>query len=168
MKKFLLSTLSVALGSLALTGAALAHHGDANRYNDDTSTVTGTVVELQMINPHAIVVFDVMENGKAVRWQAELGGPQQLARNFGWTRTTIKKGDKLTITGRRAKSGAPYLNLTERANILMTDSAKEVYRTANYGQAAGAPEAPAAPATPAAPAAPATGGAAAPAGRTGY
>ena len=139
MKKFGLSLVGIMVGSLALTGAVLAHHGDADRYNEEVVTVTGTIVELQMINPHAIVVFDVERDGKKVRWQAELGGPQQLQRQFGWTRSTMKPGEKITLTGRQAKSGAPYLNLTERANIVMTDSGKEIFRTANYGQPAGAP-----------------------------
>jgi hypothetical protein len=144
MKKIWLSVVAVASGVLALSGAALAHHGDADRYNEEVVVVTGTIVELQMINPHAIVVFDVEQDGKKTRWQAELGGPQQLQRQFGWTRSTMKAGEKITLTGRQAKSGAPYLNLTERANIVMTDSGKEIFRTANYGQPAGAP-APAAP-----------------------
>jgi hypothetical protein len=140
MKKSLLSALCVAVGSLILTGAAWAHHGDADRYNEESVTVTGTVVQVQFVNPHALIVFDVAEGGKNQRWQAELGGPQQLARQFGWTNRTLKVGDKITLTGRRAKSGAPYMNLTERANIVLADSGKELYRTQNYGQA---PEAPA-------------------------
>ena len=35
--------------------------------------VTGTVVELKMVNPHAHIIFDAEEGGKTVRWQAELG-----------------------------------------------------------------------------------------------
>ena len=110
-------------------GGAAAHHGDADRYNQDVVTVTGTVVEVQMVNPHARIILDVEEGGKTVRWQAELGGPQQLIKQFGWTPATIKKGMKLTMIGRRLKSGAPYLNLTERANIVVADTGKEIYRT---------------------------------------
>jgi hypothetical protein len=96
-------------------------------------TVTGTVAEVQMVNPHARIILDVEEGGKTVVWQAELGGPQQLIKQFGWTPATIKKGMKLTMIGRRLKSGAPYLNLTERANIVVADSGKEIYRTENFG-----------------------------------
>ena len=119
-----------------IAAPARAHHGDADRYNEQVVTVTGTIVELLMTNPHAHIVFDVTEGGKTVRWQAELGGPQQLTRQFGWTPSTIKKGMKVTLTGRRLKSGAPYLNLTERANVVLTDTGKEIYRTENYGQPA--------------------------------
>lgn len=132
MKNRFLSVLGVAVASLVLTGAAWAHHGDADRYNEEVMTVTGTVVQVQFVNPHALIVFDVTEDSKNTRWQAELGGPQQLARQFGWTNRTLKAGDKITMTGRRAKSGAPYLNLSERSNIVLADSGKEIYRTQNY------------------------------------
>ena len=128
----------VCLGVLLSSGVARAHHGDAGRYIEDVMTITGTVVELQMTNPHAHIVFDAPDpnaNNKVVRWQAELGGPQQLIRNFGWTPSTVKPGTKIQFTGRRLKSGAPYLNLTERANIVLPDTGKEIWRTANYGEA---------------------------------
>ena len=125
------------LGLLVLSGTARAHHGDAGRYIEDVMTITGTVVELQMTNPHAHIVFDAADpkaDGKVIRWQAELGGPQQLIKNFGWTPNTVKPGMKIQLTGRRLKSGAPYINLTERANVVLTDTGKEIWRTANYGE----------------------------------
>ena len=108
-----------------------AHHGDAGRYDETLVTLNGTVVELQMINPHSIIVLDVAEDGKTTRWQAEMGGPNNLARGFGWTRNTLKSGDKITLIGRRVKSGAPYMNLTERAIVYLTDSKRLLFRTGN-------------------------------------
>ena len=134
-----MSRRAVALCFAALAvcaSGARAHHGDAGRYTNEVFTVTGTVVTLQMVNPHSHIIFDVVEGGKTVRWQAELGAPQQLIKQFGWTPSTIKQGMKLTMIGRKLKSGEPYLNLTERANIVMTDTGKEIYRTPNFGQAA--------------------------------
>lgn len=123
----------VCVGLLVLAGSARAHHGDAGRYIEDVVTVSGTVVELQMTNPHAHIVFDVTDAGKTTRWQAELGGPQQLIRNFGWTPNTVKPGTNITVTGRRLKSGAPYINLTERARVI-TAEGREIWKTENYGQ----------------------------------
>jgi hypothetical protein len=128
----------VCLGLLVLSGTIRAHHGDAGRYIEEVIKVSGTVVELQMTNPHAHIVFDAPDpsaGGKVVRWQAELGGPQQLIKNFGWSPATVKPGMKIELTGRRLKSGAPYLNLTERANIIVVDTGKEIWRTANFGEA---------------------------------
>jgi hypothetical protein len=127
----------VVMLTLILSAVALrAHHGDAGRYEEEVITVTGTVVALQMVNPHTHIVFDVVDNGKTVRWQAELGTPQQLIQQFGWTPQTVKAGMKLTMIGRQLKGKAPFLNLTERANIVVADTGKEIYRTANFGKAA--------------------------------
>jgi hypothetical protein len=113
---------------------AWAHHGDAGRYEDNVVVMKGTVVEMQLITPHSIVVFDVTDDsGKTTRWQAEMNGRALMIKNFGWTTSTLKPGDKITLTGRRVKSGAPYMNLTDRANIVMTDTGKELFRTPNYG-----------------------------------
>lgn len=125
--------IAIALASIV---PLRAHHGDAGRYDEEVITVTGTVVALQMVNPHSHIIFDVTQNGKTVRWQAELGTPQQLISQYKWTPQTVKVGMKLTMIGRQLKGGAPYLNLTERANIVQTESGREIYRTANFGKAA--------------------------------
>jgi len=165
MKKLV---LLVAVGvALSVSIPALAHHGDAGRYDENLVTLNGTVVELQMINPHAIIVFDVPDaNGELVRWQAEGGGPNALARE-GWTRNTLKPGDKITLIGRKVKSGAPYMNLTERAVVYRTDTKRLLFRTGNSELPPGVIEVRGAPApgrgeTPAAapPAAAPAGGAA--------
>ena len=134
MKKSVFIAVSFAIASLALAGGALAHHGDAGRYIEDVVELTGTVVETQLVNPHSILVVDVDTNGKMVRWQAEMGGAQQLIRS-GWT-VDVKPGTKVTLTGRRLKSGAPYMNLTERARVVLADGGKVVHQTANFGQPA--------------------------------
>jgi hypothetical protein len=130
------SGLPTAAIVLSITCRAGAHHGDADRYNPEVTSITGTVVELQMVNPHARILLDVDEGGKRVRWQAELGAPQQLIKEYGWTPATLKKGTTITLVGRRLRSGAAYLNLTERANIVIAASGKEIYRTANFGEPA--------------------------------
>jgi uncharacterized protein DUF6152 len=133
MKKAL-AFLAVAAGLALASLPVFAHHGDAGRYEDNLTILTGTVVDLQLVDPHSIIVFDVVgEDGKTVRWQAELNGKAGLSKGFGWTRNTLKPGDKITLTGRKVKSGAPYMNLTDRANIVLADSGKELFRTPNYG-----------------------------------
>ena len=137
MKKMSFAAWCLGVGALVLAGPAWAHHGDAGRYIEDVVEVTGVVVETQLINPHSILVVDVADpSGKTVRWQAEMGGAQQLIKT-GWT-TDVKPGVKVTLSGRRLKSGAPYMNLTERARVTLTDSGKVVMQNANYGQAAAA------------------------------
>src|SRR6202162_1782633 len=134
MNKKVLKLLALAAVSLLTGLPVFAHHGDAGRYEDNLTILKGTVVELQLITPHSIIVVDVPdENGKVVRWQAEMGGRAAMIKDFGWTKDTVKPGDKITLTGRKVKSGAPYMNLTDRANVVMTDTGKEIFRTNNYG-----------------------------------
>jgi len=134
-KSLYLSMLAAGLFLLSLPIAA--HHGDAGRYDETPFIITGTLVEIKLTNPHSILVFDAPDaGGKVVRWQAEMGGGQQLTRQFGWTKDMPKIGDKITLNGRKVKNGAPYMNMTEKANIILTDSGKEIYRTMNFGEPA--------------------------------
>jgi len=127
-----LTRVLLAGGFAATAGAVLAHHGDAGRFEEATVTMTGTVVALQLINPHSSIILDIPdESGSPVRWQAEFGSPAQLARNFGWNRNTLKAGDQITITGRPLKSGQPYINLSERARILRTETCEEIYHSSS-------------------------------------
>ena len=120
------TALAVALSVTPL----MAHHGDAGRYRNEVSTVTGTVVALQLVNPHSTIIFDVKDDeGNVVRWQAEVGNPRQLAANFGWDRNTVVPGIELQFTGRVVKSGAPYINLNERARIVLVDTCEEIYHS---------------------------------------
>src|SRR5688572_16209294 len=133
MKRTLMHVSVVAAGLGLMPAAALAHHGDAGRYIEEIAELTGVVVETQFVNPHAILVVDIADaGGRTVRWQAELGGALQLMRG-GW-KNDVKPGTRVTLTGRRLKSGAPYMNLTERARVIVTDTGKEVLRSANYSQ----------------------------------
>lgn len=135
MKKSSFLAACVAAAVLALPGSTWAHHGDAGRYIEEVVEVTGIVVETQLINPHSILVFDVTDaDGKTVRWQAEMGGAQAFIRN-GWT-TKVQPGSRVTLTGRRLKSGAPYMNMTERARLILTDTGEEMIRNRNYGEPA--------------------------------
>lgn len=132
MKQIFYVALCVGAAVFLAAGPVRAHHGDAGRYIEEVVELTGTVVETQLINPHSILVIDVTDGGKTVRWQAEMGGAQGLIKS-GWT-NDVKPGTKVTLTGRRLKSGAPYMNLTERARVILSDSGKVVMQNANYGQ----------------------------------
>src|SRR4051812_44735602 len=148
--KIVFSVSLLAAGLLMMPASVAAHHGDAGRYDETPFVITGTLVEIKLTNPHSIVTFDATDaSGKVTRWQAEMGGGQQLTRQFGWSKDSPKIGDKITLNGRKVKSGAPYMNMTEKANIILTDTGKEIFRTPNFGEPAAASPAPSTtPATP--------------------
>jgi hypothetical protein len=119
---------------LVLTGGiAAAHHGDAGRYEEALTTVSGTVVELQLVNPHSIIVVEAKDaTGKSVRWRGELGSPGVL-KGWCWNNTILKAGDKITIKGRRLKNGQPYMTLSEQARVIDA-TGKEIFRGNEPGQ----------------------------------
>jgi len=120
-KAALISTLAV--GLVSLSASLLAHHGDSGRYEENLTTVQGTIVELQLINPHSIVVLDVTdESGKIVRWRGEAGSATQL-RGWCWTKEVIKAGD----------TGSPYMTLSENARVIDA-SGKEIFRGNDPGK----------------------------------
>lgn len=122
--------LALFVGVAAFSAPLLAHHGDAGRFNENTRSISGVVVAVQLINPHSTILFEAAdESGATVTWQAELGSPRQLSSRFGWNRQTLPPGTKITVTGRQLKSGAPYINLTERSRIVLTDSCEEIYHS---------------------------------------
>jgi hypothetical protein len=91
---------------LAAVSAPLsAHHGTAAFELAQMVTLKGVVTELQFVNPHVQVYFDVKnDKGEAEKWQAELTAPTKLQRG-GWTKRTLKPGDAITITGNVGKDG---------------------------------------------------------------
>jgi Family of unknown function (DUF6152) len=108
MKSRMLSGIVVACGLVASTVSVAAHHSFAAEFDSNKPlTVTGTVVRLEWTNPHARLVIEAVENGKPVTWDFELGPPNGLMRN-GWTRTSLKQGHKVTVSGFHSKT-QPYI-----------------------------------------------------------
>lgn len=70
--------------------------------------MTGTVVEFQLVNPHSLLIIAVEDaDGNVVEWHGELGSPRSLNTTWGWRRDTFHAGDRVTMSGRAVKSGAP-------------------------------------------------------------
>jgi hypothetical protein len=97
------------VGLMTLASVAFAHHGTANYETTKTVTVKGPVTDFQFINPHVLISLDgTDESGKAQKWQGELTSPNRLTR-AGWTKSSIKPGDIITLSGYPSKSGAPEI-----------------------------------------------------------
>jgi hypothetical protein len=98
--------LGRAAGFLMVSSSLFAHHGTNASYDmDKTVTVKGTVTEFVWTNPHCQLFFDGKdEKGNVVRWGAEMNSPGVL-KETGWTRSTLKPGDQLTITLHPSKAG---------------------------------------------------------------
>jgi hypothetical protein len=98
--------------AVVLAGAPLlAHHGTGVAYDtEQIVTVKGVVTEWIWANPHCGLLFDVTDDkGNIEHYGAELGNPHQES-GAGFAKDTFKPGDKVTVTGHPAKSGAPRLS----------------------------------------------------------
>lgn len=90
----------------ALTGSpALAHHSYAMFDLSQKKTIAGTVKDFQWTNPHTWLWVEVpVATGDPETWGVEGMSPNFLARR-GWSKTTLKPGDKITVVLHPVKSG---------------------------------------------------------------
>jgi hypothetical protein len=101
------SLLAVCVGLvMALAPVAFAHHGTANYNTDKTISVKGVVTGFDFVNPHVQIFWEAKDDsGTMQKWQGELTSPNRLSR-VGWTKSSIKIGDAITIGGYPTKSGS--------------------------------------------------------------
>ena len=100
--------LSIGLTALLfLARPALGHHSFAPFDLAKDITLVGTIKEVQFTNPHVwlqILVKD--EKGVETEWSIESGAPGMMLRN-GWKPSTLKAGDKVTLTMHPLRNGNP-------------------------------------------------------------
>lgn len=88
---------------LASSHSLWAHHSFAAIFDKDKPiTVTGVLARVEWSNPHMFFYIDVEEGGEVVRWAFEGYPPSMMVRQ-GWSRTTVAPGDRVTMTGWRAR-----------------------------------------------------------------
>jgi hypothetical protein len=111
MTRKLMIVLCAGVVALLYAGPMFAHHGGAAYETGENTTLKGTVVEFQFINPHCQLFINVPdENGKIVKWDGEFTNPGALHRR-GWTKDMFKPGDAITMIGNKARNGAPVLRV---------------------------------------------------------
>ena len=114
MKAKLVMSVGFAVGFMLVGVPLFAHHGTGVAYETEKEvTLKGTVTEWMWSNPHCGILFDVTDDkGQVVHWGAELGNPHALSQ-AGMSKGVLKAGDKITITGHPARSGAPRMTLDQ-------------------------------------------------------
>ena len=107
MNKILISA-AIALSLTAGAAApALAHHSFAMFDFQSEKVLTGTVVQFDWTNPHTFIWLQVPTgaNGATERYGFEGMSPNYLGRR-GWSKSTLKPGDKVTVTFHPLKDGS--------------------------------------------------------------
>ena len=87
---------------------SLAHHSFSMFDFEKRVTLNGTIKEFQWTNPHVVIWVDVNDpaTSRSVTWAVEHTSVGNLRRD-GWTRETLKPGDKVEIVGSPLRDGAP-------------------------------------------------------------
>ena len=108
MRKTALLALLAMLGAAA---PALAHHAFSAEFDQAKPVkVQGEISRLEWTNPHAWLFIDSKDkDGKAVTWRFEMGAPNALLR-AGWSKSDIKPGTQVTVSGFLARSGGSVGN----------------------------------------------------------
>lgn len=100
---------------LAFAGsAASAHHSFAVFFNPDKLvTIEGEVTQFRFTNPHGTIALDVKgADGKVTPYRVETNAPVVLMRR-GWSRGSMRAGDRVRIEGWASRDGRPYLRLRQ-------------------------------------------------------
>ncbi len=108
MKTKPLKSVVLIAGFLSVCGPLLAHHGAAAYETSKPVLLKGAVVtKYSWINPHALISFDFKDDkGNVQHWTTETGSPAAVSL-LGWSRTSLKPGDVITIYVWQAKTGLP-------------------------------------------------------------
>ncbi len=90
-------------GSMA---PAMAHHSAAMFDQQKKVELSGVVREFQWTNPHCYIQLVVKDaQGREQEWSLELGAPMYLYAR-GWRPSTVKQGDRLTVTVSPLRNGS--------------------------------------------------------------
>lgn len=100
-----ISRIVLAMLLLGSSVGASAHHAFSAEFDRKQPVeVSGSIAKMEWTNPHARLYVDVInEKGETVTWNFEMGTPNILMRN-GWRRDSLKPGDKVKVTGWRARN----------------------------------------------------------------
>src|SRR6266853_3838985 len=83
-----------------------ANHSTLAFDGTQPTVISGIVATFNWSYPHTSIVLDVSDSGGNVtRWTVESESRQLLSR-LGWTKSSIKPGDRIRVTGARARNGA--------------------------------------------------------------
>lgn len=130
MRNSTLFSLVASLGYGAAGGTALAHHSFSAEFDANKPvTLTGTVTSVEWRNPHTWFYLDVKsDNGGVVNWGLELASPNLLLRN-GWSRSSMKVGDVVTVEAYQAKNGMNLAN----AHVVKTSTGASLFTGTSKG-----------------------------------
>ncbi len=93
--------------ALAVSSPALSHHSHAMFDHDKEVTIKGTVTDWVFRNPHVFLYVNVKTDaGETVKYAVEMSNITNMLK-VGFSATTFKAGDQVTVTVHPLHDGRP-------------------------------------------------------------
>ena len=104
----------IVVSFILLAGASFAHHSYVAEFDADSpTTIEGIVKEVWFKNPHVRYYIEVTdEDGNVVLWDTRGLTPVKLVRQ-GWTRKTIKVGDRVKVYGHVGRTNKTIMSILD-------------------------------------------------------
>ena len=118
---------------LASAGRVLGHHSFSAEFDASKPfKMSGTVTKVEWMNPHTFFYIDVTDEKtkKVTNWAMEMGSPNGLMRQ-GWTRNSMKVGERVTVEGSLAKDGSPTGNAR---TVILESTGQRLFAASSQGQ----------------------------------
>jgi hypothetical protein len=106
-KNVILTAVLAAAIALAGSSPAWSHHSHAMFDHDKEVTIKGTVTDWVFRNPHVFLYVNVKtDTGEMVKYAVEMSNITNMLK-VGFSRTTFKAGDEVTVTVHPLNDGRP-------------------------------------------------------------
>lgn len=109
-----LATVAAFVLSLAIGAPGFAHHSYVAEFDaNNLATIEGVVKEVWFKNPHIRYYITVTnEDGSETVWDVRGLSPVKLVRQ-GWTKKTIKVGDRVKVQGHSGRTNKTILSIID-------------------------------------------------------